>query len=363
MKALKIRVAALLVGILAVSCPISVIADVNSENVLLVDMPMIGGEGDSQFDYILDPQTLIYKTDAARYGGGIVEPGATMLFHNKGGKYDFSSRSNELSIRNRGKLPVKVITQIIVENIEDVEIIGRNQYDGGNKCAMYIALVDNKGNEIPVSSNGIIVYETRLDSLSDNAYVYKPAEMTDSNNKAPKMEIDNDKTPWPVYSFAIKGSCNPDGNWSDLARYPRITFKMTVDTEKAEGDPAVSLSANKYAGTVSNNSMGGVNLPSPQLPAQTPAIHNALPVAPAQPNVNEATPGATQAVGNMSSSSQQTEANSLGNTLSNNAVSSAPATTNNAVKAPVNEAAASETPSQTNNATENNPGAVSGNGI
>lgn len=55
--------------------------EVFGKDVVSVGIPVVPEGEKSPFDFILDPQGLIYETDAMRYGGGTVEEGATLLFH------------------------------------------------------------------------------------------------------------------------------------------------------------------------------------------------------------------------------------------------------------------------------------------
>ena len=73
----------------------SVMLPTIKEEIISVDLPTVVDE--SPFDFYIDPQGLLYDTGAVRHGGGVVEEGAYLLFHNHDdGEYDFSGRSDRL---------------------------------------------------------------------------------------------------------------------------------------------------------------------------------------------------------------------------------------------------------------------------
>ena len=78
--------------------------DVNT-NVYQVDLPM---NTDGIFDFILDPQGLINKTDAAAYNGKKFEKDSTVFFKRTDGKAkeDYSSEIGRASCRERVSVKV-----------------------------------------------------------------------------------------------------------------------------------------------------------------------------------------------------------------------------------------------------------------
>lgn len=107
--------AGILTGVLLGPCPVFAVAtDSNAQrnDILNVEMPTTEEHSRPLFDFILDPQGLLYLTGAKRYDGGNVEEGATLFFHNREGQYDFSGSSGRLTITNRGKRPVTVSVSV-----------------------------------------------------------------------------------------------------------------------------------------------------------------------------------------------------------------------------------------------------------
>ena len=99
----------------------SVMLPTIKEEIISVDLPTVSDE--SPFDFYIDPQGLLYETDGMRYGGGVVEEGAYLLFRNHDdGEYDFSRYSDRLSVTNRSTVPVIVKITAKISDIGDLRM-------------------------------------------------------------------------------------------------------------------------------------------------------------------------------------------------------------------------------------------------
>ena len=200
--------------------------EVYGKDVVSLALPTISEEGESPFDFIIDPQNLIYETDAARYGGGKVEEGATLLFRNHEGEYDFSRRSDRLTVKNQSNVPVEVTISACVENRGEIDIVGNTDFGDSDSCSMYLAIVDDEGNEKPISEDGEISVSTEMHRAPDDAYVYRIDE--ESGSYSYEFSRSPDEIDFDSYSFGLIGYCNPGGNWQDIAVHPvvRVTWKV-----------------------------------------------------------------------------------------------------------------------------------------
>lgn len=216
--------------------------EVYGEDVISVVFPSVNEGDDLPFNFIMDPQGLLYKTGAVKYGGGSVEEGATLLFFNHEGKYNFSGHSDRLTIRNQSNIPVIVTITASISNLGEVEVVGSPDFGESQACSLYLALVDDKGNELPVSESGEISVSTEMRQAPDNAYAYWLDEETGSYTYelcGSPEEIDFD-----YYSFGLKGCCNPNGKWQNIDAQPsvQVTWKIEpvlsedTDSEDTEGD-------------------------------------------------------------------------------------------------------------------------------
>jgi hypothetical protein len=200
--------------------------EVYGKDVVSLALPTISEEGESPFDFIIDPQNLIYETDAARYGGGKVEEGATLLFRNHEGEYDFSRRSDRLTVKNQSNVPVEVTISACVENRGEIDIVGNTDFGDSDSCSMYLAIVDDEGNEKPISEDGEISVSTEMHRAPDDAYVYRIDE--ESGSYSYEFSRSPDEIDFDSYSFGLIGYCNPNGNWQDISVHPvvRVTWKV-----------------------------------------------------------------------------------------------------------------------------------------
>lgn len=212
--------------------------EVYGKDVVSVALPAISEEGESPFDFIIDPQGLIFATDAAKYGGGKVEEDATILFRNHDGEYDFSRRSDGLTVKNRSNVPVVVTVTASIESLGDIELSGSTDYGDSEVCSMYLAVVDDEGNEKPISEDGEISISTEMREAPEDAYIYRIDEENGSYSyelsRSPE-EIDFDS-----YSFGLTGYCNPNGKWEDVSVHPvvKVTWKVEpVLSEEEEEEP------------------------------------------------------------------------------------------------------------------------------
>ena len=172
------------------------------EGILSVELPVVAEGERSPFDFILDPCGLVYETDAMRYGGGAVEEGATMLFYNEEGEYDFSRYSDKLSIMNQSGKSVIVTISASVSDMEGIDLVGQNDFSGNDNPAVYLAVTDDRGNEQPIYEDGEAKIQAELDS--------------------------------GIYSFGLTGACNPDADWQDVYVHPKVIVTWHVESVPME---------------------------------------------------------------------------------------------------------------------------------
>lgn len=168
---------------------------------ILVDIPSMGNGERTVFDFILDPERLLYDTGAIRYGGGRVEEGATLLFGNTSGEYDFSRYSDFLSVRNCGIEPLIVTISAQLTGFGNLQIAETADFQDSEVCSIYLAIIDYQGREQPLSADGeaCLVWEMKPDSGLDS------------------------------YSFGLTGACNPNACWQDYAETPVVTVTWQAE--------------------------------------------------------------------------------------------------------------------------------------
>lgn len=171
--------------------------DEPERNIISVELPVQEEDEGYPFDFILDPQALLYGTNAARYGGGTVEEGATLLFHNRGGAYDFSKTSDRLTVTNHGTGSVRVTVSAQVTGLGEISLLEGPDFRSNETCSIYLALTDSAGHVQPLAAEKetLLSYEMDLDT----------------------------------YSFGLTGACNSNADWEHTSVHPVVTIYWRVE--------------------------------------------------------------------------------------------------------------------------------------
>ena len=203
----------------------SVMLPTIKEEIISVDLPTVGDE--SPFDFYIDPQGLLYETDGIKYGGGVVEEGAYLLFRNHNdGEYDFSRYSDRLSVTNRSTVPVIVKITAKISDIGDLRMDQDGVFDGEDDPAIYLAIVDDEGNERVLSEDGEVSVEIEMNQAPSEAYTYHYDESTDSYEYIYQSDED---ISFDTYSFGLWGECNANADWRGTSACPRVMVTWSVD--------------------------------------------------------------------------------------------------------------------------------------
>lgn len=159
-------------------------------------------ENDCNFDFIMDPYHFLEKTDAVRYGGGTVEEDATLLFYNQDGEYDFCSESDKLTLILEKDAEITISAAI--RDLGTIKLIEDKDFSNLYLPAMYMAIVDDLGNEMPLSADETMTFTLALDAGE--------------------------------YSFGLTGACNSNASWNDIEVSPvlEITWKAEVLSDETE---------------------------------------------------------------------------------------------------------------------------------
>lgn len=182
------------------------------------------------FKFIIDPQQLISKTDAAAYGGKTAddfESGATVYFLNSGagnlmsdasgsGTYDYSHISNKLAIVNKSTMAVSVSLEATITSAGDIGYSSDNTFaSDGTAANICLKLVNAED-----AANGVAIVDgsatstAMLSGAPDDAYEYFYSdgysyELT-SDAKAPSYDG------FAEMKFYVEGWANPNGDFSEV---------------------------------------------------------------------------------------------------------------------------------------------------
>lgn len=166
--------------------------------IISVEFPILEEGKNSFFDFVLDPFGLLYRTGAAKYGGGSVQEGATLLFRNREGEYGFSKYSDYLTVVNQGEKPVAVTVSATVSGLEGTELASADDFSESKEAVLYLAMEDETGRTQPLSAEEEV-------SISQ---VVEPGS----------------------WSFRMVGACNSDADWQRmLSVYPKISVRWYAE--------------------------------------------------------------------------------------------------------------------------------------
>lgn len=157
------------------------------------------------FDFILDPQELIYKTNAAAYEGKLFEEGATLFFKRTEGEalVDYSSTSDAITITNKGEAPIDVVITagITVVAKDEFAMSDDREFTDDTRPGIYLALTDGE-TEVPIMGEG--------EEAASLTITIPPASEEEGANEC---------------SFRLTGAANKHGDWSGMGN---ISFEVAV---------------------------------------------------------------------------------------------------------------------------------------
>ena len=200
---------------------VALAADSGDHDIISVDFPTLQEDEDSPFDFFIDPQNLLFETGASLYGGGVVDEGANLLFHNRTeGKYDFSGESDKLTITNRSTVPVTITITARITDIGDLQMVQNKEIPEDDMPYVYLALVDDKGNEQPISGDGEVSIRVRMERASQNVYSLDSAP----DNYEYRLPETPEDISFDTYSFGLTGECSSNADWSNIFVHPKVVI-------------------------------------------------------------------------------------------------------------------------------------------
>lgn len=185
--------------------------------------------GNSAFDFIIDPQGLINKTNGAAYDGKKFEENSTLFFKRTDGKVieDYSSTSDEIKITNMGSNDIDVSLHISVspESLGGIQLTGDREFRDDTSASIYLALVDGQ-NVVPIGSDGIDM-DVKVSAAPEEAYEY--GYDREHGEYTYQLRENNSGIEFGSYSFQITGAANGKGDWSKLTKAkPQISVAWKI---------------------------------------------------------------------------------------------------------------------------------------
>lgn len=230
-----------------------------STDVFDVVLPAIPAD-DTTFNYILDPEGLIEKTESAKYAGKTFEQGATLFFANTatGAAYDYSSTSDSLTVVNKSTMDVDVTLNATISAVDGISMAPDNLFQD-SRTSLYLALTDGTSSAAIDGTEGATI-TAKVDAAPEEAYEYN--WNTTENKYEYKIVDDVTNITFSDYSFQLTGACNTNGDWSGLTdAAPVVAVTWTVKEHAAA--PSIAETTGKMiAGkaTVLNADLGAGDL-------------------------------------------------------------------------------------------------------
>lgn len=213
-------------------------------DVFNVVLPTVADD-DTTFNYILDPEGLIAKTNADRYAGKTFEEGATLYFANSAADAanNYSSKSDALTVVNKSTTDVDVTLSATVSGVDGIVLTGDSTFADDTSTSLYLALMDGTNTAAIDAANGASISAV-IGAAPDGAYEYS---WNDTEQKYEYELVTGsalDAITFEDYSFQLTGACNSKGNWSGLQdAAPVVSVTWTVKAHQDKAAPSVAQSS------------------------------------------------------------------------------------------------------------------------
>lgn len=210
------------------------------DEVISVILPVV--EERDPFSFFIDPLHIFYNTFGNSGGDITVEEGTCLLFYNRDeSEYTLSSQSDSLTIINKSTVPVEVTITAKLEDVNGISIMQEEMFEDRDVCDLYLALVDNEGNEQPLSEDGEVTVTVKLDRAPLDAYAY----VFDEAAGEYQYVCQSGNVAFDTYSFGLKGACNEKGDWTGISGKPHVTISWNVEPVIPAGEESEEESAEK----------------------------------------------------------------------------------------------------------------------
>lgn len=191
--------------------------------------------GNSAFDFIIDPQGLINKTNGAAYDGKTFEENSTLFFKRMDGNagVDYSSTSDVIKITNMGSnaIDVSLHISILQESLAGIQLSGDREFRDDTSASIYMALIDGE-NVVPIGPDGVTM-DVTVAAAPEEAYEY--GYDSEQGEYTYQLKEDQHGIEFGSYSFQLTGAANGNGDWSQLTgAKPQITVSWRIVSKEGE---------------------------------------------------------------------------------------------------------------------------------
>lgn len=143
-----------------------------------------------------------------------------------------------------------------LENAGEIFVRQDKAFGDRDSCDLYLALVDNEGNEQPLSADGEVSVKVTLERAPLDAYAYVLCEDTEEYRYVSQAE----EVDFDTYSFGLTGACNEKGDWADISGRPHVTISWNVEPVVSE-EPETEEESEESLEEVSESSASEKDVP------------------------------------------------------------------------------------------------------
>lgn len=198
------------------------------------------------FNFKMDPQQLIKKTNEGKYGDGstaLYADDATIFFKNANTDDDgtddtYSATSDQITAINKSTMKVDISVSATITDATGITLTTDNTFADDTSASMYMALVGNDGTAdttVAIDDDGAELTST-IDATADVYSAKWVAEATDPDTSETipahyEYVLDSSITDddFESYTFKLTGACNTAGDWSALAEAaPKVNVVWSV---------------------------------------------------------------------------------------------------------------------------------------
>ncbi len=198
-------------------------------DVYTADLPT---ESTTAYNYFVDPQELIRKTNAAKYDGKNFGEG-TVFFQNATGENDYSNTSDAATITNKSSknLSVTVTAKATPDSAAGAATLATAKTFAADNTALevYLGITDSvdANTEKPLTAAGVEM-KAVLGASPKGAYDYK---YTADAGYSYELKDDVSAFKFADYSFQINGAANANEKaaWAADTKIPAVSVKWDVD--------------------------------------------------------------------------------------------------------------------------------------
>lgn len=184
------------------------------------------------YDYIVDPQGLIRKTNAAKYEGKEFGEGTVFFENVDGDTSSYSNTSDAATIVNKSSknLSVTVTATATPDSAAGAAALATSKTFAADNTALevYLGITDSvEGSTEKALTAAGAEMKAVLGAAPEGAYEYKYDSTTQKYSYALKSDVS--AFTFADYSFQINGAANANGTWKADTAVPAVSVKWDVD--------------------------------------------------------------------------------------------------------------------------------------